>query len=321
MPWRGDHAYEVVREALTKAKRLARRLVRVLGVDYGVVHVEGEPIDELGIRFHVPKKIAASALRVAELLPNRLESIRCDVLVASYRLHADEDPRTKLRPLRPGSSVGNVTHRKAGTLGCFVRTRADRRVAFLSNWHVLFGGADARVGDEVSQPSVKFATGPAADVVGRLHRQAGLDRGYDAATALVESGVDLNPRILGADVQPVDIIDVEPRMRLVKFGVTSGLTHGAVDGILGSYEMNYEPYGDAKRWMEGFRIVPDTEVEAPETEISLGGDSGAIWVEHDTGRAVGLHFAGEDGLGPSGEYALAHPIRPVIDLLEVDPFV
>jgi endonuclease G len=321
VPWRGDHPIDVVRRALLRAKRFARGLPGVRGVDYGVVQVDGEPTDRLGIRFHVPLKIPTRALRAAEVLPPSVLTIPCDVIVAAYGLHANEDPRATIRPVRPGSSVGSVPHRKAGTIGCFVRTRTEGQIAILSNWHVLFGGTDAALGDDVSQPSVRFATDPTAGSVARLSRDAGLDTGYDAAIAVLEPGLASDPRILGIDRPPGEVLGVEPRMRLQKFGVTSGLTHGVVDGVLGSYEMDYTGYGDQRRWMDAFRIVPDPESEPAETEISLGGDSGAVWVERGSSRAVGLHFAGEDGLGPTGEYALAHPLGRTLDLLRADLFV
>lgn len=67
--------------------------------------------------------------------------------------------------------------------------------------------------------------------------------------------------------------------------------------------------------MDGIRLRRDPDY--PETEISLAGDFGAVWVNAETGRAVGLHFGGEDSLGPSEEYALAHPIRRVLELLSI----
>ena len=43
------------------------------------------------------------------------------------------------------------------------------------------------------------------------------------------------------------------------------------------------------------RIEPDPE-RAVGRALSLGGDSGALWFEADTGRAVGLHVQGEPGV-------------------------
>lgn len=58
-----------------------------------------------------------------------------------------------------------------------------------------------------------------------------------------------------------------------------------------------------------FRIVPRPG-SPPNVEISMGGDSGSVWVDEASGKAVGLHFAGEVGDDP--EFALAHDINPVM---------
>ena len=54
---------------------------------------------------------------------------------------------------------------------------------------------------------------------------------------------------------------------------------------------------------------------AGSVEISIGGDSGSVWVDESSGKAIGLHFAGE--VGDSPEHALAHDIMVVIDALDV----
>ena len=67
--------------------------------------------------------------------------------------------------------------------------------------------------------------------------------------------------------------------------------------------------------MDGVRLIVDPT--AAEDEISLAGDSGAVWVDVATNHAVGLHFAGEDGLGPLAEYALAHSMPRVLSALQL----
>ncbi len=104
-------------------------------------------------------------------------------------------------------------------------------------------------------------------------------------------------------------------MKVMKYGINSRLTHGMVDGIGGSFELDYSDYGDQKRWIDGIRIVVDPDL--PESEISLSGDSGSVWINRATSKAVALHFAGEDGLGPTAEYALAQSMPRVFSLLGV----
>jgi hypothetical protein len=60
-----------------------------------------------------------------------------------------------------------------------------------------------------------------------------------------------------------------------------------------------------------------TGAAAPAPALSLEGDSGSLWVESATGRAVGLHFAGEDDQSPLNDYALAHAIEDVFARLNI----
>ena len=107
-------------------------------------------------------------------------------------------------------------------------------------------------------------------------------------------------------------------MRLIKSASISGVAHAVIDGVAGSYPINYDRFGGGTRWMQGIRIVPDPD--DPLGEFSLSGDLGAVWLDRDTGKAVALDFGGEDNLTPLYEYALAHPLQAVLDQLDVDLF-
>jgi hypothetical protein len=100
-------------------------------------------------------------------------------------------------------------------------------------------------------------------------------------------------------------------MRVWKSGRTSGYTEGFIDGIRMKVSIYYPGTGHV-RLEQVFRIVPLPGVG--DIEISLAGDSGAVWVERSSGKAVGLHFAGEVD-GP--EHALAHDLSPVMQRLRV----
>jgi hypothetical protein len=115
---------------------------------------------------------------------------------------------------------------------------------------------------------------------------------------------------------PASVAEAAVGMHLIKSGVVTGVTRGKVDGIGGSFPIDYTAFGDTRRWMDGVRLVIDPEAQTE--EISLKGDSGALWINVATNQAVGLHFAGEDGLGPLAEYALAHPLPAVLNALQVE---
>jgi hypothetical protein len=107
-------------------------------------------------------------------------------------------------------------------------------------------------------------------------------------------------------------------MKVVKCGAASDVTYAKVDGIEGSFVMDYSEFGDQVRWMDAVRIVPDPSHPNATDEISLRGDSGAVWMEATTGIAIALTFAGEDFVGPTAEFALAHPLGEVLTALGVD---
>jgi hypothetical protein len=109
-----------------------------------------------------------------------------------------------------------------------------------------------------------------------------------------------------------DISDPRLGMRVWKSGRSSGYTEGFVDGIKMTVSLSYGPVG-VHTLRRVFRIVPIPGGGYP--EISVAGDSGSVWVDSQSGKAVGLHFAGEIGNTP--EHALAHDIKPVLERLRV----
>ncbi len=296
-------------QALARATRLAQRFSQVTGVDHGYVYREGRRTAELGIRFHVTHKLPPAVLAEHDTLPREIDGVPCDVVQAAYGPHGRSDA---CDPLQPGISIGNIERARQGTLGMFVRDRATGRPGLLSNWHVLAGATDGAPGDAISQPGPRHLGSAPARVVARLERWLDLATGCDAAFALLEGGAGTAQRLFGGTIAITGVEAPRPGMELVKVGVTTGLTHGLIDGSAGSFRLDYSAYGDTTRWMDGFRLVPHPD--HPVDEISLAGDSGAVWVNPVTRRAVGLHFAGEDGVGPLAEYALAHPIARVLEL-------
>jgi len=305
-------------EALNLAKRLAAGRPEIQGVDFGILYSNGHARRRvLGIRFHVARKLPPGELPGDRLLPSQLNGVACDVLEAAYEPHGPSRLRP-VDPTRPGVSIGNVPRQATGTLGALVRDEATGEPCLLSNWHVLCGSARAQVGDIISQPGPEHLRRNPARPVAQLLRWLNLAHGLDAAIARCNPGVAFNPEPVDLTMALNSVLQPQVGMRLVKSGAISGTTHAMIDGVDGSYPMDYRPFGESRRWMDGFRLVPDPAHPAP--EVSLGGDSGAVWLDASTGAGVGLHFAGEDGLGPLAEYALAHALPTVFERLEILPF-
>ena len=301
--------------ALAQAMHLVRTRPGVVGVDYGFVYKNGVRMKATGIRFHVAEKLPLSKLPPEHVLPTKFRNSRCDVIEAMYSLHAS--PRAQCDPLQLGVSVGNVQRLTTGTMGPCVRDHLSGKAGFISNWHVLCGAPDARAGEPISQPGPADLGSQPARIVGALERWAPLDAGCDAALVLLAEGISEHQSIFGSAVAVSGIATSRLGMHVMKFGVTSLLTRGLVDGIGGSFRIDYSNFGDTIRWIDGIRIIADPD--KPDPEVSLAGDSGAAWVDAKTRAFVALHFAGEDGLGPTADYALAQPIQRVLKLLDVDP--
>jgi len=281
--------------SLAAAKRLALRFPGVTGVDYGYKYHSGARSSRLCVRFHVAHKLPLEALRPHEVLPADLGSIACDVLQARYAPRAAPHSR-------PG----------AGALGAIVRDAGSGRLCLLSNWHVLCGGAGARRGESVFRPGeARPGTGPAR-AIAALERWINPKQGCDAAIAVLSAEMrhadafaDIGVRISGLE---------EPRLGLALQGSGAApLNQALVDGIEGMYELDFGAYGDQKHWMNGFRLVPDPQ--HGQDAIGMGGDSGAIWINRETRRAVALNFASNDSAGAGS--AVAHPLSRIFELLNL----
>jgi hypothetical protein len=304
------------RDALNQAKRLAFGVPGIRGVDFGTMYRKGRVRSvRSGIRFHVAQKLPPGELSKERLLPKAIDGSSCDVIQASYEPHAVR-PTDPFDPLQPGISIGNLTRQSTGSLGAFVRDVQGGRPCMLSNWHVLAGSTAAAIGDPISQPGPRHLEANPARPVAQLLRWTDLSHGVDAALAAVEQNVATDGLPFGLTKAAVGVAEPAVGMRVVKSGVITGVTHAIVDGIEGSFPMNYSAFGDTQRWMDGIRLVVDPAARVD--EISLRGDSGAIWIDVATNLAVGLHFAGEDGLGPLAEYALAHPLPRVLNMLRAE---
>jgi hypothetical protein len=302
------------RAALSRAKRLAAGRLDILGVDFGIMYGGGRPRSKRhGIRFHVRRKLPLNELSAASVLPSDMEHYPCDVIEASYQPHVS--PTEAVNPLHPGVSIGNVAHQSTGSLGAFVHDAGSGRACVLSNWHVLCGSTRAVVGEPITQPGPRHLGTLPPRSVAQLLRFSDLSHGIDAAVAVLDPAFALDPLPLGLTALSTEVAEPTIGMHVVKSSAITGVTHGIVDGIEGAFSIDYSTFGDTRRWMDGVRLIVDPT--AAEDEISLAGDSGAVWIDVATNRAVGLHFAGEDGLGPLAEYALAQSLPRVLNALQV----
>ena len=103
-------------------------------------------------------------------------------------------------------------------------------------------------------------------------------------------------------------------MNVVKSGRTTSVTEGIIDGVGLSTRLNYGG-GTVQSFRDQIHIVPRPPWPSVDYEVSKGGDSGSVWINEATGKAVGLHFAGETDPSPSKEHAIANRMVDVAEKL------
>lgn len=294
-----------------QAEWLAR--AGVTAVDLGFKWSDGQMTGQLAIRVHLALKKPLAELSEAELFPKEVDGIPVDIIEATYgiqlmpeseaQLEAAIDGRDqRFTEIPLGVSIGapNVT---AGTLGAKVIDAQTHEAYILSNWHVLVGAPDIQPGTPIWQPG-RLDGGRATDKIAEVTRY--VLGPFDAAIARITGERTVLETTLEGD-RIADVTPLRLGMMVWKSGRTTGRTVGFVDGVMMTTELNYSAAG-MRRLEKVFRIVP--RPGTPPGEVSMGGDSGSIWVDEASGKAVGLHFAGE--LGDAPEYALANDINSVM---------
>jgi hypothetical protein len=217
----------------------------------------------------------------------------------------------RVRPLRPGISIAHVNV-TAGTLGAFVLK--DGKVHALSNYHVLSGTPQAKVGDTIVQPGPADGGKAPRDKVGTLAARVELepngDATVDCAIALLDDQ-EVDPEY------PVGLITTTAVTlgdeKVAKIGRTTSITHGKVTAI--ELDNVVVGYGD-----ELGELSFDNQIEVESTgtgPFSRGGDSGSL-VYREDGVALGLLFAGSESGGENGTgLTYINPIDAVLRALGV----
>jgi len=319
-----------VRLALREAVRNHLFDPNVRMIDFGHPRHGGVlDTDETAIRVHVRRKLSGAGLENAVRagdtapIPDTIAGIKTDVLVGRYRTHyvfpaparsggaatvggawTRASRSARANPLRGGISISDAADYTYGTLGGLVFDRSTGAPMILSNWHVLVGSWSVQPGLPIYQPG-RLDGGLFSDTVARYTRDA-MPVNLDAAVAAVGSARPLiNDQF---DLGPVrGLATAQLGMSVIKSGRASGITNGRVTAIEGTVRM---PYAGVERIIRNCVTIDPTVDGA---QVSTGGDSGSLWLDAATRRAVGLHFAGSD----VPERALALDLPSVLDALQV----
>ena len=191
------------------------------------------------------------------------------------------------RPLVSGIRIVNEVTGSPGTLGC-IGLDGDDNPWIVSCYHVLGRNrqsADVPNNDEaILQSTLALGGG----IVART-RTGKMNSALDYGAAIIVPAIGISSSVL--ELEKLDrIADAVVGMRVVKSGAETGVTIGIVTEVT-----------DVLITIASPPVVPDDYV------LSDRGDSGAIWLDAETGRAIGLHFSGRDG-----NVAFARPLGSVL---------
>lgn len=301
----------------------------ITSVGIGYKKKNGKPTKEIAIQFTVEQKAEPEQLERLNttLIPKSINiegiEVPTDVIqrkfAVEYRLVAEtqaSDRKRRIDPIFPGVSVANVRE-SAGTVGCIVYDRTNGTPYILSNWHVLHG-PEGVIGDEIVQPGPHDDNRMHLNHLGKLVRSH-LGHAGDCAVATIEDR-EFRPSIMELKVVMEKLGDPELGDKVVKSGRTTGVTHGIVSRI---HVITKIDYGGSTGEQEvgGFEIELDPDMPPDNGEVSMGGDSGSVWLfKSDTGKPTniiaGLHFAGEGPSDPN-EHAIACYSKSVFEKLEI----
>ena len=271
----------------------------VIGTAVGEKWVDGIPTGLDAILVFVQKKFTDRGVirkfSSQDLVPADLDGMPTDVIEVGH-IKKQAGYKTKVRPVKPGYSVGHgkIT---AGTIGGVFRDRNGDPV-ILSNNHVLANENNSRIGDQIYQPGPTDSRG-ARSSIATLKKFVRLKKsGNIQDSAIAKINADLVRNGLISDIYPTinsrltGFANAKVGTQVQKCGRTTGYTTGRVMGLNASFSIEYD-FGVA-------RFNKCVVLSA----MSKGGDSGSI-IQNMNEQAVALLFAG------STRVTIANPMNLV----------
>lgn len=257
-------------EALTKLKVILKDFPGVVNVGIGLAMMRNVLTDEPAIIVSVRRKRSLNELRDYEKIPKSVDNIRIDIIEANPV--EDVDPYSKIDKLIGGINISNTRLRGLGTLGGIFYDQTTNKPVGITNWHVA-KNLRGRNGDKIVQPG---GTNPSQNSIGTL---TSWNRNLDCAR------IDLTDRAIEAYSKQNHITSdlkglISPLvgMSVQKSGARTGLTFGVIQAIFD----------------DDIHIVPNPEKTPENTEISMSGDSGSLWISDDGDfKAIALHWGGD----------------------------
>ena len=301
----------------------------ITSIGIGYKSKNGKPTKEISIQFTVDSKVQPEKLEALKStpIPESLtidgEEFPTDVIQRKFTVdyHLVNECETDYRKTRqdtvsPGISVSNKNG-TAGTIGCLVFDNTTGIPYILSNWHVLHG-SKGNIGDTVVQPGPYDDNRVDENEMGKLVRSHIGPAGDCAIASIKNRKIDLKIFEIGVTVEKLG----EPLIgdKVIKSGRTTGVTHGIVTRV---DVMSKIPFGGnvGEKTIGGFEIQVDPNFVPSNGEISMGGDSGSVWLfktnnDKASNTMAGLHFAGESSKSHT-EFALACYPKSVFKKLDI----
>jgi hypothetical protein len=295
----------------------------VVALGIGEKISEGHHTGVWAIKFFVRHKFAESQLAAQHRLPKTIAGLPVDVEETGLFRRFDgararkigsqaaavPNPRTKIRPAPPGSSVGFADPGNqfvmAGTFGALVQDR--NGIYILSNNHVLADEGRLAPNSPIFQPGLLDHGNAATDRIAGLTRfiplQAQGGNRVDGAIAKVDKASLVTKDILKIG-PPHGTAPAHIDMTVHKFGRTTSYTVGRVSSIDTDVTVQYET--GSFTFTDQIMIVGLNG-----KSFSAAGDSGSLILERPSNKAVGLLFAG------SATHTIANHIDDVLHALKV----
>lgn len=276
-------------QILKENEKSLRARKGVYKVDVGYRWKDGKMTGEIAIRVHVKKKKPINELETKDVVPTELAGFPVDVVQSNIELQRT----TRHNPVIGGVETRNVNIGGVGTLGAVVFDSTNNQPMALSNHHVYVDNrANGAADEQVNQPG----TTTNADAIGTVTRS---NRALDCAVATLNNNRQISTTIMDFPGGIKGVIDPVIGMRVTKSGRTTGTTRGMVEGVS----------------TNEFTVVP---IPGQWQELSMGGDSGSIWLEESSHSGVGLHYGGETSTVVADERSWAKRITRVANTLNIN---
>lgn len=316
-------AISLVQQTKRQYEPTLMSLSNVVAIGVGFKIAGDVQTNEPSVVVSVVKKLPGIQLPESARVPKTLGGVKTDV-VEIGKVFALQDPRQKMRPARPGISIGHYQI-TAGTLGCLVQRNG--QIYILSNNHVLANSNAAQLGDAILQPGPHDG-GTSADQIGTLEQFVPI--GFESSSPPGCSPLAFLMRLFGpskplinepgnntvdcAIAKPLSADLVDPDIlkigvptgvgtatlgtQVQKSGRTTGLTTDQITQIDVTVSVDYG----------GKIAIYKNQLMAG--AMSQGGDSGSAVLDMNK-QVVGLLFAG------SNTTTIMNPIQFALDALQV----